>query len=54
MKASELIEKLRRLDDLEVKVVETVSGDITEINDVNFSYLNGGEIHISVELEYED
>lgn len=58
MKISELVEKLEALktsqDDLEVKVVETTSGDITEINDVNFSFLNGGEVHISVELDYEE
>lgn len=57
MKTGQLIEKIKSLDpsgEVEVKVLEGVSGDITELNDVSFSHLNGGEIHLTIELEYED
>jgi hypothetical protein len=58
MTVSELIQKLQEMaaagqSEFEVKVLESVSGDLAEINAVNFSGLNGGEIHIAIELEYE-
>lgn len=58
MNVNELIRRLQEMSsngqgEFEVKVLESVSGDLAEINNVNFSGLNGGEIHIAIELEYE-
>lgn len=54
MKVSDLIAYLEPYKELDVKVVEAVSGDIADINNVSISHTNGGEVHIAIELEYED
>lgn len=60
MTLNELLEKLQETyhlggrGDSEVKVLDSVSGEIVEITRVNFSHLNGGEIHIVIEMDPED